>query len=144
MKTGISADHGGFELKEAIRQEFKNIDWVDFGVHSPEPADYPDKAAELCRAILSGQLDRGILICGTGIGISIAANRFRGIRAALCHDVFTAEMCRRHNNANVLALGGRVLDKEMAFRIVRLFFDTPFDGGRHEKRIEKIDTVTQG
>lgn len=143
MKTGISSDHGGFELKEAIRQEFKTVDWVDFGVHTSEPADYPDKAAELCRAILSGKLDRGILICGTGIGISIAANRFRGIRAALCHDVFTAEMCRRHNDANVLALGGRVLEKDMAFRIVRLFLDTPFDGGRHGKRIEKIDSVTQ-
>lgn len=138
---GIAADHGGLALKTSIKNEFKAIQWQDFGTSSDESVDYPDYAQVLCKAILNEEIERGILICGTGIGISIAANRFKGIRAALCHDAFTAEMARRHNDANVLALGGRVLDLEMAFRIVRLFLDTEFEGGRHQRRVQKIEQI---
>ncbi|MCB1146698.1 MAG: ribose 5-phosphate isomerase B [Leptospiraceae bacterium] len=141
MQVGIAADHGGLALKTSIKNEFKAIQWQDFGTSSDESVDYPDYAQVLCKAILNEEIERGILICGTGIGISIAANRFKGIRAALCHDAFTAEMARRHNDANVLALGGRVLDLEMAFRIVRLFLDTEFEGGRHQRRVQKIEQI---
>ena len=141
MQVGIAADHGGLALKTSIKNEFKAIQWQDFGTSSDESVDYPDYAQVLCKAILNEEIERGILICGTGIGISIAANRFKGIRAALCHDAFTAEMARRHNDANVLALGGRVLDLETAFRIVRLFLDTEFEGGRHQRRVQKIEQI---
>ncbi|MCS6985005.1 MAG: ribose 5-phosphate isomerase B [Leptospiraceae bacterium] len=142
LKVGIASDHGGFELKEAIKAHFGNITWVDLGTHSTDSVDYPDIAQSLCQSLLAGNFERGIAICGTGIGISIACNRFRGIRAALCYDAHTAEMARRHNNANILALGGRTTPVEKAFLLIDIFLKTPFDGGRHEKRIQKLDIIS--
>lgn len=141
MITGIASDHGGFELKEKIKSHFTDIDWKDLGCHSTDSVDYPDIAQAMADALLKGEIDRGIAICGTGIGISIALNRHKKIRAALCHDLFTAEMARRHNNANILALGGRVITHELAFDMIHTFFNTPFDGGRHENRVAKLDSV---
>lgn len=141
VKVGIASDHGGFTLKESIKNHFGNIIWDDCGTHSLDSVDYPDYAQKLCQKILNREVDFGIAICGTGIGISIACNRFRGIRAALCHNPYTAEMARRHNNANILALGGRVIRVEDALPLVEIFLKTPFDGGRHEQRIKKIDEL---
>lgn len=138
MKIGITSDHGGLKLKEAIKRHFSNIEFDDVGTYTDESCDYPDYVAKLCRKIQGGELTCGIAICGTGIGASIAANKMRGIRAALCCNEFMAEMAKRHNNANVLALGGRVLGEELAFRIVERWINTPFEGSRHQKRIEKI------
>ena len=138
MKIGITSDHGGLKLKEAIKRHFTNIEFDDVGTYTDDSCDYPDYVAKLCRKIQGGELANGIAICGTGIGASITANKMRGIRAALCCNEFMAEMAKRHNNANVLALGGRVLGEELAFRIVDRWINTPFEGGRHQKRIEKI------
>jgi ribose 5-phosphate isomerase B len=138
VKIGITSDHGGLKLKEAIKRHFRNIEFDDVGTYTDESCDYPDYIATLCRKIQGGELTCGIAICGTGIGASIAANKMRGIRAALCCNEFMAEMAKRHNNANVLALGGRVLGDELAFGIVDRWINTAFEGGRHQKRIEKI------
>ena len=138
----IGSDHGGFELKQDIIAylEEKGIEVKDYGTYSTDSCDYPDFAKAVARAILDKEADRGILICGTGIGISIAANRFRGIRAADCTDCYMARMTREHNDANVLALGARVVGKGLAFMIVDTFLETPFSNGeRHIKRIEKLD-----
>ena len=138
----IGSDHGGFELKQDIIAylEEKGIEVKDYGTYSTDSCDYPDYAKAVARAILDKEADRGILICGTGIGISIAANRFRGIRAADCTDCYMARMTREHNDANVLALGARVVGKGLAFMIVDTFLETPFSNGeRHIKRIEKLD-----
>jgi ribose 5-phosphate isomerase B len=140
MMTGIVSDHGGFELKEAIKEKFSNIDWKDYGCYTTESVDYPDFAKKLADGILSGEIQRGVAICGTGIGISIALNRHKSIRAALCHDLFTSEMARKHNDANIIALGGRIISKELSFEIIQKFFTTDFEGGRHETRIKKIET----
>lgn len=141
MKTGIVSDHGGYLLKEEIKKHFKNIDWIDFGPQSEESVDYPDMAKLISDAILKKTVTRGIAICGTGIGISIALNRNKKIRAALCHNILTAEMARKHNDANILCIGGRILNSEQAFPIVEIFFSTDFEGGRHERRVEKLDTL---
>jgi ribose 5-phosphate isomerase B len=138
VKIGITSDHGGLKLKEAIKRHFSNIEFDDVGTYTDESCDYPDYVAKLCRKIQGGELTYGIAICGTGIGASIAANKMSGIRAALCCNEFMAEMAKRHNNANVLALGGRVLGEELAFGIVDRWINTTFEGGRHQKRIEKI------
>lgn len=138
MKIGIASDHGGLKLKEAIKRHFTTIEFDDVGTHTDESCDYPDYVAKLCRKIQDGELTSGIAICGTGIGASITANKMRGIRAALCCNEFMAEMAKRHNDANVLALGGRVLGEELAFRIVERWINTSFEGGRHQKRIDKI------
>ncbi|SNR83567.1 ribose 5-phosphate isomerase B [Desulfurobacterium atlanticum] len=143
MKIALASDHGGYRLKETIKKflEEENIEYIDFGTNSEESVDYPDFALKAAESIVKEETDRGIFICGTGIGISIAANKVPGIRAALCYNIFAAEMSRRHNNANVLALGGRVIGDELAKAIVKKWLETPFDGGRHERRINKISEI---
>ena len=141
MTIAIGSDHGGFELKEIIIEHLKKnaYDTKDFGIYSACSADYPDEAVPVCGAVLTGEADLGILICGTGIGISISANKIRGIRCALCGDVFSAKMSRLHNNAHVLALGGRVVGAGHALEIVDAFLGTPFSGeDRHARRVDKI------
>ena len=137
----IGSDHGGFVLKNAIMKylETKNIEFKDYGCYDSNSVDYPDIAHSVCVPVQNGEADFGILICGTGIGISIAANKVKGIRAALCSDCFSAEMTRRHNNANMLAMGARVLGEGLALQIVDIFLNTPFDGGRHARRVDMIE-----
>ncbi len=141
MKIGIASDHGGFKLKEAIKKHFSAIEFNDAGTYNEDSCDYPDNVAALCRKIQSGEVEYGIVICGTGIGASIAANKMKGIRAALCCNEFMAEMSKRHNNANVLSLGARVIGEELAFRIVDRWLNTSFEGGRHQKRLDIIDKL---
>ena len=142
MKIAIASDHAGYELKQDIvnfLRENNNIEVIDQGTESPEKSvDYPDFAGRVVKAIQNNEVEMGILLCGTGIGISISANKYKGIRAALCHDAYTARMSRRHNNANILAMGGRTTGKEIAFDMVEIWLNTPFEGGRHEKRVQKI------
>jgi len=138
----IGCDHGGFELKtEVIKYlEQNNIEFKDFGCYSQDSCDYPELAQKVGQEVVSGAAEKGILICGTGIGISIAANKIKGIRAALCHDCFSAEATRLHNNANVLAMGGRIIGVELALKIVKTFLETPFSNDeRHIRRITKIE-----
>lgn len=138
----IGCDHGGFALKQEILAHFKtnHILYKDFGCYTIEAVDYPDYAKIVAKAVLSGECEKGILICGTGIGISIAANKVSGIRCALCHDVFSAEATRAHNDANILALGGRVIGPSHAIKIVDTFLSTPFSNEeRHIKRIAKLE-----
>ena len=140
MNITIGSDHGGVELKEEVKMvlhEFRDVRVKDIGTFGRESVDYPDIAEKVCADVVSGKADRGIVLCGTGIGISIAANKIDGIRAALCTDVYSAIMARRHNDANVLALGGRVLGFGPAGEIVRAWIRTEFEGGRHARRIEK-------
>lgn len=136
----IGCDHGGFELKGHIMKHLKEkgIEFKDYGTYSEASVDYPDCAKPVCEAVQNGTAERGILICGTGIGISIAANKYKGIRAALCSDVYSAKMSKQHNNANIICLGGRVTGRELAFMIVDTWLETEFEGGRHENRIAKI------
>ncbi len=143
MKIGIGFDHGGFELKEYIKEylEKENIEYIDYGTYSQDSVDYPDYGKKLAEAVVSKEVDRGIAICGTGIGISIACNKVRGIRCALCSDTYSARMSIEHNNANVLALGGRVLGKDLALEIVATWLKAEFQGGRHERRINKISDI---
>ncbi len=140
MKIAIGADHGGFTLKGKLSRFLDKIGYelVDVGCYSEESIDYPDVAAELSKKVLDGECARGILICGTGIGMSIAANRDRGIRAALCHDEYTARMSREHNDANVLCLGARVIGTGVAESLVATWLATEFSGGRHQRRISKM------
>lgn len=138
----IGCDHGGFELKLEIIKMLKdqNIEFIDFGCHSKESVDYPVYAKRVCESVLSNESDKGILICGTGIGISIAANKIKGIRAALCSDCYTASVTREHNDTNVLCLGGRVIGVEVAKKIVETFLATDFSNEeRHIKRIQQIE-----
>ncbi len=137
-RVAIACDHGGYELKEAIKARFKDFDWLDLGTNSADSVDYPDYGQALARKIESGEVSRGILICGSGIGISIAANRFPAVRAALCTSVKMATLAREHNNANVLALGARITDEPLALEMVKTFFSTEFEGGRHQRRVEKL------
>ncbi len=141
MKVAIGADHGGFELKELVVAllEEEGQEVLDKGCFSSESVDYPEYAEKVCSSILDGEAERGILICGTGIGMSLAANRHQGIRAALCHEIFTAEMSRRHNDSNILCMGGRVIGPALAFEMVKTWLATPFDGGRHSRRISMFD-----
>lgn len=136
----IGSDHGGFELKSHIMEHLKErgIEFSDMGTYTEESCDYPVIAQKVAKAVSSGEYERGILICGTGIGISIAANKVKGIRAALCGDVYSAKMTRRHNDANILCMGGRVIGRELAFMICDTFLAEPFEGGRHERRIAQI------
>lgn len=136
----IASDHGGFALKQEIMAHLQEtgVAYADLGTYSEESVDYPVYAAKLGKAVAAGEYERGILICGTGIGISIAANKIDGIRCALCSDCYSAEMCRRHNNANVLAMGGRTLGAELAKKIVDTYLHTEFEGGRHERRVNMI------
>lgn len=139
--VGIAVDHGGLILKQAIKEELEAAGyWVlDLGTDSEDSVDYPDFAEKLVQAISDGKAQRGILVCGTGIGISIAANRHKGIRAALCYDEETATLARQHNDANVMCLGGRKTKDALARRMVNLFLETEFEGGRHERRVGKLD-----
>ncbi len=137
MKVAIGADHGGFELKEILKKHYGNL--IDLGTYSSESCDYPDIAAAMSKKILSGEADLGILICGTGIGISIAANRYHGIRAAILYDDFVAEMARMHNNANIMAFGGRTMKAEDVIRRIDIFMKTEYEGGRHDRRLAKIE-----
>ncbi len=141
MKIAIAADHGGYELKEALKRHFATYNFTDLGTNSNESVDYPDYGAALARRVAAGEFDRGILICGSGIGISIAANKIKGIRAALCHNAYTAEMSRRHNDANVIAMGGRVVDEKTAIEMTDIFLKTEFEGGRHAARVAKISAL---
>ncbi|MDR0856417.1 MAG: ribose 5-phosphate isomerase B [Clostridiales bacterium] len=140
MKIAVGSDHAALPLKAAIvavlEQEGHEV--LRFGYDTPQPVDYPDVAAPLCAAVNRRQADRGILICGTGIGMSIAANKVNGIRAAVCGDTFSARMTRAHNDANVLCLGARVLGEGLALDIVATFLSTPFEGGRHAVRVDKV------
>jgi len=141
MKISLAADHGGFELKNSILSylKSKNYEVIDLGTNSTDSVDYPDFAIKAVESILNKDADRAIIMCGTGIGISIAANRFPRIRATLCWDPFTAKLSRLHNNSNILAMGGRLIGIELAKEIVNVWLNTEFEGGRHEKRIAKID-----
>jgi len=146
LKIAIGSDHGGFKLKEEIKKmlQEKEYDFKDFGTFSEESVDYPDIALEVARAVQDGSYDRGILICGTGIGIGIAANKLAGIRAALCHDTFSARASREHNNANILTMGERVIGPGLARDIVNVWLETGFAGGRHARRVEKINDIEKG
>lgn len=142
MKLAIGSDHGGYDLKEAIKNYFseKKIEIIDIGTDNKNiSVDYPDYAKCVVKMILEKKCEAGILICGTGIGMSIAANRYKGIRAALCTDEFMAEMSRKHNNSNILILGGRVLTPPRALKIVEIWLETDFEGGRHITRLNKIE-----
>ena len=145
MKITIGADHGAVDLKDEVKKvlyEFKDIEVKDVGTFGTDSVDYPDIAEKVCQDVLSGEADRGIVLCGTGLGISMAANKFKGIRCALCQDVFSAKMSRSHNNANVLAMGGRVIGFGPAGEIVRAWIKTEFSGvARHELRLKKISDI---
>lgn len=136
----LGSDHGGFEMKNALIKKLQEQGYevLDLGVHTPESADYPDIAALMAKAIEDKKVEKGILLCGTGIGISVAANRFPFIRAALVHDAFTARLCREHNNANVLVMGGRTTGIEIAYDCMNIFLTTKFLGDRHARRVEKL------
>lgn len=140
MKIAIGSDHGGYDLKELVARFLTEIgqDPVDVGCFSLDSVDYPDFADNVCAKVQSGESDCGILICGTGIGMSIAANKHADIRAALCHEAYTARMSRGHNNANVLCLGGRVLGIEIALDVVKTWVETEFAGGRHQRRLDML------
>jgi ribose 5-phosphate isomerase B len=137
----IASDHAGIALKSELGRQLRErgLAVEDLGPEDPSSVDYPDYAHLLARAVADGRVERGILICGTGIGMSMAANRHPGVRAALCHDAYTAEMARRHNDANVLCLGARTIGVGVAEQVVRVFVDTPFEGGRHQRRVAKIE-----
>ena len=138
--VALAADHGGYELKEAIRKHLDEIGvaYKDFGSYTGEACDYPDMAEAACRAVVAGECDKALLFCGTGVGISMSANKIRGIRACCCSDAFSAEYTRRHNDANVLCMGGRVVGPGLGVYLVDLFLNTPFEGGRHQCRIDKM------
>lgn len=142
--VAIASDHAGFEYKERIKKllDELNIPFKDFGTFSTESTDYPDWAHRASEAVSGGQCDRGILVCGTGIGMSIVANKHTGVRAASCESTTAARLARQHNNANVLTIGERVTGWESAADIVRTFFSSSFEGGRHERRVNKIHTLT--
>ena len=141
MRILIASDHAGFDLKEllASRAREDGHEVADLGPAGRDAVDYPDFAHRLARALLAGEGALGVLVCGTGIGMAMAANRHRGVRAALCHDAYTAEQARRHNNANVLCVGGRTTGPGVALQMLDIFLATPFEGGRHARRVEKID-----
>ncbi|MCS6873935.1 MAG: ribose 5-phosphate isomerase B [Pyrinomonadaceae bacterium] len=140
MKVAIGADHAGFEVKEQIKSllEQMGIEYEDLGTYSTEPVDYPDFGAAVAKRVASGEASEGIVVCGSGIGVAIAANKIRGIRAAQAWNEETARLARQHNDANVLAIGARVIPKEEIPKIIRAWFDARFEGGRHARRVEKI------
>ena len=138
MKIAIAADHAGYEMKEAIKSAFPELEFADFGTNSNESMDYPDTGYPAARAVAEGKCERGILICGSGIGMSITANKVSGIRAALCGNTDIARLSRKHNDANILVLAGRFTAIPYAIEITKTWLNTPFEGGRHLKRINKI------
>ena len=141
----LANDHSGIALKEEIKKllDKRGLAYKDFGTNTEASVDYPIYGESVAKAVVSGECDRGIIICGTGIGISIAANKVRGARAALCTDCFMAEMTRRHNDANILALGARVVGHGLALKIVETFLDTEFEGGRHARRVDIISAIEE-
>lgn len=143
MKIAIGSDHAGRELKEDIKEYIVSLghEAVDIGPDSDESVDYPDFGALVAGKVSKGELEKGILICGTGIGMNIVANKFNGVRAALVSDVFSAKMSSEHNNANVIVIGGRVTGKGLAREIVKVWLETPFAGGRHQRRLDKITEI---
>ena len=143
MKIALASDHGGFALKNEIAAYLKELghETEDFGCYSTDSCDYPDFGVPAARAVAGGACERGVVICSTGIGISISANKVRGIRCALCGDLYSAEMTRRHNNANVLAMGASLTAPTLAKKIVDVFLTTPFEGGRHQRRVDKLDRI---
>lgn len=145
MKIAIGCDHAGVELKKELVSLLKELgtEIVDFGTDTSESVDYPDFGDKVSTAVSKGEVERGVLICGTGIGMSIVANKHRNVRAALCSEPFSARMSRLHNNANILVLGGRVVGMELAKDITRVWMETPFEGGRHERRLQKISCIEE-
>lgn len=145
MKIALGSDHGGYDLKQAICEYLKSQghEVCDMGCNGTNSVDYPDYAFPVCEAVARGDFDRGILICGTGIGMSICANKVKGIRCALCGEPVSAKLTRRHNNSNVLAMGARIIGVEMAKAVTNAFLTTEFDGGRHENRVDKISAYEQ-
>ncbi len=143
MQIGLACDHGGFELKEELKAFLRSVgtEPIDMGTFSEDSVDYPDFGILLAEKISRGELKKGILICGTGIGMSIVANKFKGVRAALVNDLFSSRFSREHTDANILVIGGRVVGRELAKEIVRVWLDTPFAGGRHQRRIDKIEEL---
>jgi ribose 5-phosphate isomerase B len=140
MKIAVGSDHRGYDVKRRIVHQLqkKGHEVIDVGPNGPESVDYPDFALQVAQAVGEGRVDRGILICGTGIGMCIAANKVKGVRAAPCHDSITAEMSRRHNNANILCLSADLLGDELIGHMIRIFLETEFEGGRHARRVDKI------
>ncbi len=145
MTIAIGADHAGIELKQEIINLLKTlqIPYIDYGTESHESVDYPDYGEKVSEAVSKGNVERGILICGTGIGMSIVANKFPHIRASLCNDLFTAKMSRLHNDANILVIGGRIVGKDLAKEIVKVWINTPFEGERHCARLNKIRKIEE-
>lgn len=142
MDIIIGSDHAGYDMKEECRlfmEDLPECDVMDAGVHSRDSSDYPNIAKKVAEAIANGEYVRGILICGSGIGMSIAANRYRGVRAALCHNLYLARMSRQHNDANILVMGGRVIGVGLALEMIEIFLKTEFEGGRHQRRLDLID-----
>ena len=142
-KIALASDHGGFDLKESVIAHLLNTGWEvdDLGPHSGDSVDYPDYGIKLAEAVAEKKVERGIVICGTGIGMSIVVNRYPGIRGTLCSDLFTAKLCREHNDSNILIMGGRVIGKGLAAEIVNTWLNTPFEGGRHQRRLDKINQI---
>ena len=143
MQIGLACDHGGFELKEELKAFLKSIgvEPIDMGTFNDDSVDYPDFGVLVAEKISKGELEKGILICGTGIGMSIVANKFRGVRAALANDLYSSRFSREHTDANILVMGGRIVGKDLAKEILRVWLETPFAGGRHKRRLEKIETI---
>lgn len=143
MKIAVACDHGALNLKAAVIEYLKNngYEYVDFGTHTADSCDYPDYALPAAEAVARGECDKGIVVCSTGIGVSIVANKVRGVRCAHCHDTYCAEYTRRHNDANMLAMGEKVVGVGYALEIVEKFLTTEFEGGRHERRVGKITAI---
>jgi ribose 5-phosphate isomerase B len=143
MQIGLACDHGGFELKEELKAflRSKGHEPIDMGTFNEDSVDYPDFGFLVAKKISEGDLKKGILICGTGIGMSIVANKFRGVRAALANDLYSARFSREHTDANILVIGGRIVGRELAKEIVKVWLETPFAGGRHKTRLEKIEAI---
>lgn len=141
MRIAVGADHAGFELKQRLKLRLAERGWevFDCGTHGPESTDYPDWAAAVAARVAAGEAERGLLVCGTGVGMAIGANRRRGVRAVAAVDLYTARLARAHNDVNVLALGARIVAPPLAEALLDVFLDTPFEGGRHARRVEKLD-----
>ena len=145
MKIAVGSDHAGFGLKEDLQAYLveQKVEVVDLGAYSEEPVDYPDIGGGVAGKVSRGEVERGLLICGSGIGMSIVANRFPGVRAALCHDLYTARMSREHNDANLLVLGGRLIGQDLGREILKTWLEADFKGGRHQRRLEKITALEE-
>ena len=142
----IGCDHGGLDIKNAIIKYFEEngVEYVNFGTNTPDSVDYPEYAYKVAKAVSTGECEKGIICCGTGIGVAIVANKVKGIRAATVTNEFCAEMTRRHNDSNIVTMGGRVIDEAKAVRLADIFINTPFDGDRHTKRVDMITQIENG